>query len=209
MMQPLRRMSRLIRSDSPLDERTGLREVRMVASSYNDVRRRRDRLDSILRAAAETDALTNLPNRYRFEQFIMESDESGYSAAVLLFDVNYLKIVNDTKGHLAGDALLHSAADCIGSCFGCNCFRFGGDEFVAVLKNCALKDVEEMETRFEQAQRERHISIACGCAYTAEIGSTSFNALLSEADKRMYERKKEIHSRDGAAIRTRTVPIQA
>ena len=40
--------------------------------------------------SAETDALTNLPNRYRFEQYLVEAQDSGSSMAVMLFDVNFL-----------------------------------------------------------------------------------------------------------------------
>ena len=74
---------------------------------------RRAGLESILRTAAETDALTGLPNRYGFEQYLLESGQSGYAMAVFLFDINYLKTTNDTKGHAAGDDLIRSAAECI------------------------------------------------------------------------------------------------
>ncbi len=172
----------------------GAREVRTVAAAYNGVRKRRDELDTILRSAAETDALTNLPNRYRFEQFVLEAKESGYSAAVLLFDVNYLKQTNDTRGHLAGDQLLCTAADCIASSFGENCFRFGGDEFAAIIINCTPEMIESMLRRFEKAEEEKNISISYGYAYTDDIGKTSFKRLLDEADHKMYMHKEQIHA---------------
>ena len=158
------------------------------------MRKRRDELDTILRSAAETDALTNLPNRYRFEQFVLEAKESGYSAAVLLFDVNYLKQTNDTRGHLAGDQLLCTAADCIASSFGENCFRFGGDEFAAIIINCTPEMIESMLRRFEKAEEEKNISISYGYAYTDDIGKTSFKRLLDEADHKMYMHKEQIHA---------------
>ena len=195
LLSPLGRFVTLIPEDVPLDETRGFREVRLVAAAYNDVLKRRNALDSILRSAAETDALTNLPNRYRFEQYLLESESSGYSMAVLLFDVNFLKQTNDTEGHLAGDRLLRDAAHCISSCFGENCFRFGGDEFAAIVKDCTPDAIDRMVSDFEQAEKEHNVSISMGYAYAEEIGQTTFRKLLDEADQKMYAQKKAIHSR--------------
>ena len=209
VIRPLVGFAEMIPAGSELDERHGVREVRLVASAYNGVRKRRDALDTILRSAAETDALTNLPNRYRFEQYMLEAKESGYSVAVVLFDVNYLKVTNDTQGHLAGflkvtndtqghlagDKLLISAAECIAKCFGENCFRFGGDEFAAVVRDCTPESIEVMIRRFQETEKEKNVSISLGYAYTDEIGSTSFKKLLDEADQKMYEQKELTHSR--------------
>lgn len=73
ILLPLARFVKLIPADVPLDETRGFHEVRLVASAYNGVLKRRNALDDILRSAAETDALTSLPNRYRFEQYLLES----------------------------------------------------------------------------------------------------------------------------------------
>ena len=193
MIRPLNHFAKAIPTGGALNENTGFREVRLVASAYNGVRTRRDALDSILRSAAETDALTNLPNRYRFEQYILEAEESGYSVAMLLFDVNYLKTTNDTLGHLAGDQLLVCAAECIARCFGDNCFRFGGDEFAAIVTDCTPESVEEMISRFQETEKEKNVSISFGCAYTEEIGRTTFKNLLNEADRKMYAQKELSH----------------
>lgn len=191
---PLEKFAQRIPAGLSLDEEHGSQEVRMVASAYNGVRKRRDALDTILRSAAETDALTNLPNRYRFEQFIMEAEESGCSVAMMLFDVDYLKKINDTQGHLEGDKLLCMAADCISSCFGEHCFRFGGDEFAAIIVNCTPEGIEEMVRKFEAIEHEKHISISYGYAYTEDISRTTFKKLLAEADKKMYARKQLVHA---------------
>ena len=97
-----------------------------MASAYNNLEKRRE----ALRSVAETDTLTNLPNRYRFEKYILSAGDSGYSLAILMFDINYLKETNDTLGHSAGDELIQKVAHCISSCFGENSFRIGGDELL-------------------------------------------------------------------------------
>ena len=199
LIDPLNKNVRIIASNGKLEENRGLKEIRLLASAYNAVTKRRDALDSILRSAAETDALTNLPNRYRFEQYLVESGESGFSAAVLLFDINYLKHTNDTQGHLAGDQLIRDAADCINRCFGDSndgaCFRFGGDEFAAVIKNCSQSLVQERIDYFRELEKEKGISVSIGYAYAGDVGSSSFRSLLDEADRNMYREKQMIHSR--------------
>ena len=62
MILPLTEFTALINSANRLDETSGLAEIRRLAAAYNGLLRRRDALDNILRSAAETDALTNLPN---------------------------------------------------------------------------------------------------------------------------------------------------
>ena len=166
----------------------------MVASAYNDVLKRRNALDEILRSAAETDALTNLPNRYRFQQYMLELEGGGYSLAVLLFDVNYLKKTNDTEGHLAGDRLIRTAAECISSCFGENCFRFGGDEFAAIVKDCTPNTIEEMINRFREIEDKENVSISLGYAYADDISTTTLREMLEEADKSMYREKQRFHN---------------
>ena len=198
LLTPLDSFTKLIPEDKPLDEGKGFHEVRLVASAYNGVLKRRNALDDILRSAAETDALTNLPNRYRFEQYLLEIEDGGGSLAVLLFDINYLKTTNDTMGHLAGDKLIRDSAECISACFGSaeegNCFRFGGDEFAAVLKNCTPDSIRGMVRRFEEEQKQRNISISLGYAFAEEIGDTTFRKLLDEADRQMYAYKRQAHS---------------
>ena len=193
LLHPLRRFAGLISSNRSLDEKKGMREIRLLAHAYNSLLKRRDALDAILRSAAETDALTKLPNRYGFEQYVLDAAESGSSTAVLLFDINYLKQTNDSMGHSAGDNLIRSAAECISACFGEHCFRFGGDEFAAVVRNCTPETIRQRVARFEQMEKERNVSISFGYAYTDDIGRTTIKKLLDEADKKMYKQKEEAH----------------
>lgn len=198
LISPLDKFVRGIASDRPLDEGAGLYEVRRVANSYNALLRRRESLETVLRFAAETDQLTNLPNRYRFEQYFYESGRSGYSVAFLIFDVNRLKEVNDKKGHLAGDELIRHAAECIGECFGVvgesNCFRIGGDEFAAIVKRVPRAEIDRRIALFSERQKEMGISVAAGLAYAEEIGESDFRELFLKADRNMYSDKMRAHS---------------
>lgn len=197
ILAPVDRITRQIREDKPLETISGLREVREMAYAYNGLLHRRDTLDSILRAAAETDALTNLPNRYAFRQYLVESREEGYTLALLMFDVNYLKQTNDTFGHGAGDELLKKAAGCISACFGAgsesNCFRVGGDEFAAVVKDPSAELIDDEIKKFVTEQERLKISISWGLALASEMTGATIEELIEAADKKMYERKRIMH----------------
>ena len=202
ILVPISRITQQIGEDKPLSTIRGIREVREMAVAYNGLLHRRDTLDSILRSAAETDTLTGLPNRYAFRQYLIESHDEGYSLGLLMFDVNYLKQTNDTLGHKAGDELLRNAAECISRCFGTagesNCFRLGGDEFAAVLKDPTTDLLNNDIKLFLMEQQSKQISISWGYALASELIGASVEELIDAADKRMYEKKKEMHA-TGAA----------
>ena len=196
LVLPLTDYAKRIEGANFLKTESGLYEMRVLASSYNELLARQEGLGNALRSAAETDALTGLPNRYAFNEYLSVTNESGYSVALFLFDLNYLKHTNDTKGHLAGDELIRSASKCIVESFGTddgkNCFRFGGDEFAAFVKNCDETKLNSLISRFEELQKSYGVSIAFGYAYTEDISNTTYEKLFGKADKDMYARKTEM-----------------
>ncbi|HAE88509.1 MAG TPA: hypothetical protein DCG79_01400 [Clostridiales bacterium] len=197
---PMRQYAQQINSDQVLKRRGAIRELRSLVLAHNDLLRRRNKLETILRTAAETDALTGLPNRYSLERYALEIDDDDAPLAVMLFDVNFLKKVNDTQGHLAGDQLLRTAALCIRESFSSgtldNCYRFGGDEFAAILRDCNEEDIKNRIERFNRNLEREKISVSVGYAYTDEIGEGRFKRLMALADKRMYAEKRAVHKRE-------------
>jgi diguanylate cyclase (GGDEF)-like protein len=197
LVDPLRSYSLQIRSDQPMKQMSTVREMRLMVDAYNALLYRRNTLESILRASAETDGLTGLPNRTAFENAAADG-----TLAVAMFDVNFLKRVNDTQGHVAGDRLLRTAADCIRECFGqgeCgNCYRIGGDEFAAVLRDVDEAEVAARMKRFDMALEREHISVSCGWALSDVADEAGFQRLVTEADQRMYAQKQRVHEACGA-----------
>jgi diguanylate cyclase (GGDEF)-like protein len=100
-------------------------------------------------------------------------------------------------GHLAGDELLRTSAKCIKQCFGMedlnNCYRIGGDEFVALLSKCSEQEVKDRIVNFENVLKENNISISVGYSYVEKREMASFVEMMAEADKKMYANKKSIH----------------
>ena len=197
LITPLKVSAAQIASDQSMKQSSGFREMRLLVNAYNALLSRRDNLDAILRSAAETDALTELPNRYCLQHDMLGAGDDAGSMAVLVFDVNYLKRMNDTKGHLAGDRLLSTAAACIRECFWMEdngrCYRIGGDEFAAVLLKCSEEEVKSRIERFLLATERENISVSVGYAYAEKTDENSFEELMKIADTRMYAQKKRAH----------------
>lgn len=106
---------------------------------------------------ATVDALTSLPNRFAFNTAIsqMPCDTPG-TWALFLVDLDNLKLVNDTFGHLAGDVLIETAASRIAAVmFPDRVFRLGGDEFGVIVGRAeALSDLEAAASRVLEALDE-------------------------------------------------------
>lgn len=162
---------------------------------------------------AFSDALTSLGNRTYFEHFfetIEEMKVEGKSVTLFMFDLNYLKLVNDKYGHQAGDNLLIGLADCLKRTFGDigETYRLGGDEFAAIVIGYAdqiLTILDELNKNIEKSNkyRENKISTAIGYAtrkYNKE-DIDFYNKLFRDADDMMYANKLRCHQQDGRPSR--------
>jgi diguanylate cyclase (GGDEF)-like protein len=116
---------------------------------------------------------------------------------MVICDIDGLKLVNDTLGHSAGDALINKAASLIQSCFRETDIiaRIGGDEFAVLLPNCSAQAVENACQRINDSVFEYNLlhsalplSISVGCAIGSEQAS-DLGELFREADDNMYREK--------------------
>lgn len=111
-------------------------------------------LDEKLKYISEIDALTGLYNRYSFEEKInLYTREEYLPLGMIMGDVNGLKLVNDTLGHLEGDELLKSIAEVLKKVCKAkgHVFRWGGDEFFILIPNCTESMCEEMMTEIRES----------------------------------------------------------
>ncbi len=147
------------------------------------------RLKEELQHKAYHDALTGLANRAFFAQSVAQrlesADASGMVPVVLFLDLDDFKIVNDTLGHAAGDALLAAVGERIQATLraGDLAARIGGDEF-AVL----LWDTPDLPVARRVAERLIGAFVSIGVA-TGHPGSGSADELLRNADVAMYSAK--------------------
>jgi len=154
---------------------------------------------------ATHDALTGLVNRREFERRLEEATEAarrGEATHMLCFlDLDRFKIVNDSSGHLAGDAMLRDAAKLLREAVrdSDTVARIGGDEFGVLLTGCPLDKARQIADdvcravaahRFVWHDRVFNIGVSIGLI---EIGreAGSVEQLLASADSACYVAKKE------------------
>lgn len=141
-----------------------------------------------------TDVLTGLFNRRAWDKLVHLEEERckryGHPTAVLMIDLNDLKVINDTFGHFAGDELIKKAASTLKKCIRTNDIlaRLGGDEFAILSIENNKEGAEVLLERILQAFEEVNISTAIGLAMRNPAHGI-FRA-IREADKKMYEHKK-------------------
>lgn len=158
------------------------------------------------------DPLTGVFSRFAYIQKMNTyADCLPGNLAVFLIDINGLKTVNDSVGHEAGDELICAAARCIRTSVGKNgeTFRIGGDEFV-VFASMAQEQVElallelKHETEKWSGETVDQVSLSVGYARAEEYKGFTVEELVKEADKGMYEQKKEYYRITGRERRSNT-----
>lgn len=170
---------------------------RVVTVSLNITKRKK--AEERIRYLTFHDPLTGLYNRLFFEEELRRLDvPRQLPLSVIMADVNNLKLVNDAFGHKKGDALLKRAAEILlQSCRREDIVaRWGGDEFVILLPRTPQEVAESVMRRITRACEEASlgeeyhipVSLAVGCA-TKVDEKESIDAVLSEAENRMYRNK--------------------
>lgn len=152
---------------------------------------------------AQTDELTGLYNRRAYEEDIYNHNDMPREDdfVYISLDVNGLKIVNDTQGHMAGDELIVGACQCMKKCFGPygRLYRIGGDEFVAIIF-CNDEKVKEILDDFDatlanwSGKLVDSLSVSYGWISKIEEPDYSVRQLGAIAEQRMYV-AKEMHYR--------------
>jgi len=112
---------------------------------------------------------------------------------MFVFDVDKMRDVNNTQGHEAGDELLKKVTRCVLDVFADskmeNCFRIGGDEFVAYITDQPENKAYEYIAEFKERQKYYGISISVGYAYAKNIAEISHKDLFKISDQKMYDDK--------------------
>jgi diguanylate cyclase (GGDEF)-like protein len=169
-------------------------------------------LNDKLSELMQKDALTSLKNRTAYENakahlrtLYLAQDLPKF--AVVMFDLNNLKEINDEYGHGMGDIYIKNSSVLI-----CNTFkhspvyRIGGDEFVAIVKNDDYDKKDDLLQEFRDAvvelskpeiPPEKRVSVAAGMADFDEIENENLDSVFKLADDRMYANKRKMKAEMG------------
>ena len=158
---------------------------------------------------AKRDELTGLPNRTAFDEYIdkffREIADGNQKFAVEIFDIDSFKTINDTYGHLAGDAALKAIGECLKKAAEDNaCFaaRYGGDEFVILEDGWDAERAERFAKELAKSVAEKNIpnensnvsgsvTISQGIFIHSEAdGHMGLLDCFVKADKALYKAKK-------------------
>lgn len=177
-----------------------------------DITERREQ-EALQRWEAEHDPLTGLLNRRGFERRLDEAfadfQKTSTPSALLLFDLDHFKPINDEGGHALGDEMLRRIAQVVAWEVrrSDHVARQGGDEFGVLLPSCTLGQAERIAESLRQAVSEVSVSHE-GKEYTVTLSigvtcfdenDTNYNVALSRADAASYEAKA--HGRDGVVVK--------
>jgi len=157
-----------------------------------------------LRDQAMRDSLTGFWNRRAIFELldgeIARCQRASRPLCVLMADLDHFKSINDTWGHLGGDAVLHEVSKCIRQ--GLRRFeavgRYGGEEFVILLSECslstALKRAEDLRANIQELKIEiggHQIGITCSFGVAEHQSCNTGEDLISRADASLYVAKRK------------------
>lgn len=162
-----------------------------------------------LKTLYDKDQLTGLYNRFGYENkavsLFEESISNGMKVMVMFVDINYMKRINDIYGHLHGDNAIKTVAAAISANVSDNAIpvRYGGDEFLIIASDCDHDRAEKIKRSILNYIEESNIlenvpyelSVSIGYTVTAPESRPKYTLAdyIREADKMMYEIKKEMH----------------
>jgi diguanylate cyclase (GGDEF)-like protein len=162
-----------------------------------------------------TDPLTSLPNRRsmfaRLTHELARAERLQTQLALIVLDIDEFKRINDTYGHHVGDQALREVADALRNALRQYdlCVRFAGDEFIVVISDCPPENAElkrvELQQRIGAIEIDAHpgqrirLAASAGAAVFPEDGQT-YEALLADADRRMYEDKSRRRALMSASV---------
>ena len=181
-------------------------EIKLLSTAFENMTQNLKEHERLQHLLAYRDSLTGLRNTNSYKAWVTDFEEElknkNMEFGVIVLDINFLKETNDRYGHDVGNKLIVAAAGIISSTFKRSpVFRIGGDEFLVILQNRDLDDMEELLGKFDEdclnksvvaGEEKIPVSIAKGFARYDSGKDLSFVDLFNRADDAMYENKREI-----------------
>lgn len=172
---------------------------------------------------ATHDELTKLKNKRAYDEDL--ATVKAKNTVIMFFDINNLKMANDTLGHAAGNKLILATAEELTKLYPENTYRVGGDEFIVLLQGKGSyleidKKIKEDIAKFNIAMKKRtadskaideNLIYAVSVGYAIGDGKKTKEDIQAEADKKMYDNKqayKKAHPKEDARNKDVEVKVE-
>jgi diguanylate cyclase (GGDEF)-like protein len=183
--------------------------VRARVRNHLQLKRKSDLLENL----ALLDALTEIPNRRRFDECLLREWHNCMRNvapfSMLMMDIDKFKSYNDNYGHGNGDQCLRQVAQCLQSCIkrtSDTITRYGGEEFAAILPETHIEgalllgercraQVEEISIPHKYSEINQCVTISVGCATFVPRADSKPDMLVKSADQMLYLAKAEGRNR--------------
>lgn len=189
-----------------------IREINLLSTMFENMIVALHEQQKVQHLLSHRDPLTGLRNTTSYKSWVVDFDkkikEEGVSFGVAVFDINYLKTMNDTHGHIFGNELISTVAKIVSDTFKRSpVFRIGGDEFCVILQNRDLEDMNRLFEVFDSECARTYIeidknnikfpvSIAKGYAEFDHTKDTQFADVFERADCEMYANKRRMKEKN-------------
>ncbi len=193
---------------TPLRERGNLsgcvavfRDVTEIALTTAELKR----LNELLEHRATTDALTDICNRLKFSELLIQEMREfrryGHELSLMMFDIDNFKQINDQEGHQAGDSVLREIARVVkGNIRAADIFgRWGGEEFMILSPHTGIDETKQLAQKLRELIEDHHFGcnqpITCSFGITQCTDRDTFESFTNRADMAMYRSKAEGRNR--------------
>lgn len=158
-----------------------------LINAYNNIQE--------LEIAVDTDALTGIYSRVAFDSFLRSKVKEKNIYAIIFFDIDHFKKINDSYGHDVGDIILKELTTIVSETIRLDDFfaRWGGEEFIIALKTNSLKNAVKITNKIREninsATFHKSIPVTCSFGVTMLNQPGNVDLVFKKADELLYEAK--------------------
>lgn len=185
-----------------------LKQMRTMVKMSDIMQSKLNTMSTEMEKLSQIDALTGLYNRRFFNQIYQKewgnAAAEGTALAVMMIDIDYFKIYNDTFGDLAGDICLQKIASSIEATvknFNVFIGRFGGEEFIVLLPHADLEKCGELAQKIQEnvalmsipgavKTTDGNVIVSIGVEIMIPAEDARLDSLINVADQALYRAKK-------------------